>query len=174
MEEQCFRYKNSEPRIADSAFIAAGVRLVGDVSVGEHVSVWFNAVLRGDLAPVIVGEGSNIQDGAVLHVGRGQACRVGANVLIGHGAICHGCTIESGAVIGMGAIVLSGATIGEDAFVAAGALIKEGESVPPRTLYAGNPAAFVKNLGPGVLTRMREGVEIYKGLAAEMKATLLP
>jgi carbonic anhydrase/acetyltransferase-like protein (isoleucine patch superfamily) len=169
LEKQFFRYKDSEPRLADTAFIAAGARIAGDVRIEHNVSIWFNAVLRGDLAPVIVGAGSNVQDNAVLHVGRGQACRIGENVLIGHGAICHGCTIGDGAVVGMGAIILSGAVIGEEAFIAAGALVKEGAHIPPRTLYAGSPAAEVKKLGPGVLARMREGVEIYKGLAEDFR-----
>jgi len=167
LEESCFRFRDLEPAIAATAYIAPGARLVGDVRIGEGASIWFNAVLRGDIAPVIVGEGSNVQDNAVLHVDRGRACVVGKNVLIGHAAICHACAIGDGALIGMGAIVLSGAQIGEEALIAAGALVKENTIVPPRTLWAGSPAVMVRELGPGALARMRSGTDLYKELAGE-------
>jgi carbonic anhydrase/acetyltransferase-like protein (isoleucine patch superfamily) len=169
MNEHSFRFRGQEPSIAPSAFIAAGARLVGDVRVGEGASIWFNAVLRGDISPVIIGDGSNVQDNAVLHVDHEKGCIVGSNVLIGHTAICHACTIGDGALIGMGAIVLSGAVIGEEALIAAGALIKENTVVPPRTLWAGNPAVMVRELGPGVLARMRAGTDLYATLAKEFR-----
>jgi len=161
-----YPYNGVFPQADQSAYIAPGARIVGDVRLGPRVSIWWNAVVRGDLAPVIIGQGSNIQDNAVLHVGREQPCILQENVLVGHGAICHGCTIGEGALIGMGAIILSGATIGHHALVAAGALIPERASVPPETLWAGNPAREVKNLGPGILARMREGTLLYQDLAA--------
>ena len=169
MGKNCFCFRGQEPQIAPSAFIAEGARLVGDVRIGENASIWFNAVLRGDISPVIVGDGSNVQDNAVLHVDREKGCVVGKNVLIGHAAICHACTIGDGALIGMGAIVLSGAVIGEEAFIAAGALIKENAVIPPRTLWAGNPAVLIRELGPGVLARIRSGTELYTELAKEFK-----
>lgn len=101
----------------------------------------------------------------MLHVDHTRGCIVGDRVLIGHGAICHACVIGHGALIGMGAIVLSGAKIGEEALIAAGALIKENTIVPPRTLWAGNPAVQIKELGPGVLERMRESTSLYRELA---------
>ena len=165
-ERQIIGFRGHEPEVDPTAFVAEGVRLVGRVSLGPRASVWYNAVLRGDMEEIRVGAGSNIQDGAVLHVGSSQPCIVGDNVLIGHGAICHGCHIGNGALIGMGAIVLSGAVIGEEALVAAGALVKENTNVPPRTLWAGNPATEQKTLGPGILARMREGTELYRRLAA--------
>lgn len=161
-----YPYNGIFPQVDQSARIAPGARIVGDVRLGAHVSIWWNAVLRADLAPIIIGDESNIQDNAVLHVGRGQACILAEKVLVGHGAICHGCTIEAGALIGMGAIILSGATIGQHALIAAGALIPERTSVPPETLWAGNPAREVKKLGRAVLNRMREGVLLYQDLAA--------
>jgi len=165
-----YTFRGQSPQVSPTAFIAAGARLVGDVRVGEGASIWFNAVLRGDISPVIVGEGSNVQDNAVLHVDRDKGCIVGRNVLIGHSAICHACTIGDGALIGMGAIVLSGAVIGEEAFIAAGALVKENAIIPPRTLWAGNPAVMIRELGPGVLARMRSGTELYIELAKEFKS----
>jgi len=165
VKQNCFCFRGQVPSLAPSVFTAPGARLVGDVRVGENSSIWFNAVLRGDIAPIVIGAGSNIQDNCVLHVDRSRGCIVGDRVLIGHGAICHACVIGNGALIGMGAIVLSGAKIGEEALIAAGALIKENTIVPPRTLWAGNPAIQVRTLGPGILERMRGGTSLYSELA---------
>lgn len=131
------------PQIAASAWIADNATVRGDVTLGEDVSVWFGAVLRGDVAPITVGAGTNIQDNAVVHVSRDYPCRIGANVTIGHGAVVHGCTIEDGALIGIRATVLDGAHIGAGALVAAGALIPPGMEVPPGTLAMGVPARIV-------------------------------
>jgi carbonic anhydrase/acetyltransferase-like protein (isoleucine patch superfamily) len=117
----------------------------GDVVLGEHVSVWFGAVIRGDEAPVRVGDRSNVQDGAVLHVSAEFPCIVGNDVTIGHRAIVHGCTIEDGALIGMGAIVLDGARIGKGAMVGAGAVVPPGSIVSAETLVLGIPA---RSVGP--------------------------
>lgn len=118
------------PTIAASAWIADTATVRGDVTLGEDVSVWFSAVIRGDEAPVTVGDRSNIQDGAVLHVSAGFPCIIGREVTIGHGAIVHGCTIADNALIGMGGIVLDGATVGAGAMVGAGALVAPGTDIP--------------------------------------------
>lgn len=131
------------PQIAASAWIADNAIVRGDVTLGEDVSVWFGAVLRGDVAPITVGAGTNIQDNAVVHVSRDYPCRIGANVTIGHGAVVHGCTIDDGALIGIRATVLDGAHIGAGALVAAGALVPPGMEVPPGTLALGVPARIV-------------------------------
>lgn len=131
------------PQIAASAWIADNAIVRGDVTLGEDVSVWFGAVLRGDVAPITVGAGTNIQDNAVVHVSRDYPCRIGANVTIGHGAVVHGCTIDDGALIGIRATVLDGAHIGAGALVAAGALVPQGMEVPPGTLAMGIPARIV-------------------------------
>lgn len=133
----------TRPQIPETAWIADTATVRGHVTLGEHVSVWFAAVLRGDEAPITVGDNSNIQDGAVLHVSAHFPCRVGSRVTIGHRAIVHGCTVEDGALIGMGAIVLDGAHIGVGAMVGAGAVVPPGMVVPPHTLVLGVPAKLV-------------------------------
>ena len=128
------------PTIPETAWIADTATVRGDVTLGEDVSVWFGAVLRGDEAPIRVGDESNVQDGAVLHVSANFPCKVGKRVTIGHRAIVHGCTIEDNVLIGMGAIVLDGAHIGHGAVIGAGALVAPGMNVPPNTLVLGVPA----------------------------------
>ena len=150
-----------KPIIPDTAWIADTARVRGNVTLGEHVSVWFGAVIRAEDEPVTVGDNTNIQDGAVLHISVGFPCQVGANVTIGHQAIVHGCTVEDGVLIGMGAIVLDGAVIGRGAIVAAGALVPPGMVVPPETMVVGVPA---KNLGPLNEAKKRlaqQGVDNY-------------
>ncbi len=157
------------PTIPHSAWVADTATVRGNVTLGEHVSVWFSAVLRGDEAPITVGDNTNIQDGAVLHVSEGSPCVVGPNVTIGHGAIVHGCTVDDGALIGMGATVLDGAHIGAGAMVAAGAVVSPGMSVPPGTLARGVPArifgplnAHQKTLGPRAVRNYIARKEAYR------------
>ena len=129
-----------KPFIPSSAWVAETATVRGNVTLGEQVSIWFGAVLRGDEAPIVVGDETNIQDGAVLHVSANFPCQVGRRVTIGHRAIVHGCIIEDGVLIGMGAIVLDGAHIGAGAMVGAGAVVSPGMVVPPRMLVLGVPA----------------------------------
>jgi len=131
------------PTIAPSGWVAETAVVRGDVTLGEDVSVWFGAVLRGDEAPIAVGDRSNIQDGAVLHVSAGFPCLVGREVTIGHGAVVHGCTIEDGALIGIRATVLDGAVVGRGAVVGAGAVVPPGMHIPPEMLALGVPAKVV-------------------------------
>ncbi len=132
--------EGGDPRMIDpSAFIARGAIVLGDVHLGPDASVWYNAVVRGDAERVEVGEGSNIQDLAVVHADPGFPCRVGPRVTVGHRAILHGCTVEEGCMIGMGAIVLNGARIGRGSIVGAGAVVLEGAEVPPGSLVIGVP-----------------------------------
>ena len=129
-----------KPFIPSSAWVAETATVRGNVTLGEQVSIWFGAVLRGDVAPIVVGDETNIQDGGVLHVSANFPCQVGRRVTIGHRAIVHGCIIEDGVLIGMGAIVLDGAHIGAGAMVGAGAVVSPGMVVPPRMLVLGVPA----------------------------------
>ena len=155
-------YGGKEPRPGPRCFIAENATLIGDVELGEDASVWFGAVLRGDIHFIRVGARTNIQDNSVVHVehGTGPAI-IGDEVTVGHAAVVHGCTVARGALIGIGAKVLSHATIGEYALVAAGALVPEGMDVPPRTLVAGVPAKVKRDLKPEELARMDRGWRVY-------------
>ena len=135
-------------QVAASVFIADGAVVIGDVTLGDQSSVWFQAVLRGDVAPIRVGCRSNIQDGAVLHADDGFLCTLGDDVTVGHRAIVHGCTVEDRVLIGMGAIVMNGAVIGHDSIVAVGAVVPEGMHVPPGSLAIGLPAKVRRALEP--------------------------
>ncbi len=149
------------PRIPASAWVADTATVRGDVTLGEEVSVWFSAVIRGDEAPVSVGERSNVQDGAILHVSAGFPCVVGRDVTIGHGAIVHGCTVEDGALIAMRATVLDGAHIGAGAMVGAGAVVPPGMQVPPGVLVLGIPARVVGPLNETQKAMLQRGVSHY-------------
>jgi carbonic anhydrase/acetyltransferase-like protein (isoleucine patch superfamily) len=140
-------YGGAEPRLADSVFVATGAWIIGDVVVGENSSIWFNAVLRGDVNWIRIGARTNIQDNSVLHVTHGvHALSVGSDVTVGHRAILHGCTIEDGCLIGMGAIVLDGARVRKNSMIAAGSVVLEGFEVPEGMLAAGAPATIKRAL----------------------------
>ena len=135
------------PRLGHEVYVADTAAVVGDVTLGDGVSVWFGASLRGDVHWIEVGPGSNVQDNATVHVSRGtHPCRIGAHVTVGHNAVVHGCTVEDGCLIGMGAVVLDGATIGAGSTVGAGALVTMNTVVPPRSLVLGAPARVVRPL----------------------------
>lgn len=129
-----------------SSLIFPGAVVVGDVALGENCSVWFNAVLRANEAPITIGDGTNIQDNATLHVSEDQPLTVGKDVTVGHGAVLHSCTVGDGALIGMGAIVLDGAVVEENAMVAAGALVAPRTVIPAGTLAVGSPAKVKRPL----------------------------
>ena len=141
-----------KPRIDEQAVVADGAVVLGDVTIQKDVSIWYNAVSRGDVNSISIGEGTNIQDLAVLHVDADASLAIGKNVTIGHGAILHGCTIKDQALIGMGAIVLNGAVIGKGSMIAAGALVPQNTVVPDGALYMGNPAKFRRMLTEEELT----------------------
>ena len=134
------------PKIAGDVFLAPGAMVIGDVEIGPGSSVWFNAVIRGDSASIRIGAGTNIQDGAILHIDRAAPCIVGDRVTIGHGAIVHGATVEDEVTIGMGAVVLSRSHIGRRAVIAAGAVVAEGTVVPEGALMVGIPAVVKRIL----------------------------
>ena len=160
------------PRIAPDVFIAPGAIVVGDVEIGAGSSVWFNAVLRGDVAPIRIGERTNVQDGAVLHVDPGTPCVVGNDVIIGHGAIVHGTTVGDGVTIGMGAIVLSRSSIGARAVIAAGAVVSEEAIVAPGALMMGIPARERRIMDDEQQAYMMQGATRYVENARNFKATL--
>jgi carbonic anhydrase/acetyltransferase-like protein (isoleucine patch superfamily) len=134
-------FKGMMPQIAATAFIEASAQIIGDVHIGEHSSVWFNCVLRGDINSIRIGHNTNIQDGVVIHVARDLfPTIIGSYVTVGHGAILHGCTIKDRSLVGIGAIILDGASVGEESIIAAGSLVTPGSAIPPRSLVMGQPA----------------------------------
>ena len=152
-------------RIHPSAFVAPGAVVVGTVTLGARSSVWFNTVVRGDTAPIEVGEGTNLQDNTVVHVDEGRPALIGARVTVGHRAIVHGCVIEDDCLIGMGSIVLSGARIGHGSLVGAGSLVREGQVVAPGSLVVGAPARSVGPVSDVHREAIRHGAEHYAELA---------
>ena len=158
----------NRPRIHDSAFIAPGCRIIGDVEIGADVSIWYNCVIRADVSRVVIGARSNVQDGTVIHcdpprVGDpdGSPTLIGEDVLIGHMAMVHGCVLEDRAFVGLGAIVMNKARICSDAMLAAGAMLLEGKVIESRALWGGRPARFMRELDELAIAGMRAGVAHY-------------
>jgi carbonic anhydrase/acetyltransferase-like protein (isoleucine patch superfamily) len=151
-------------RLHPTAFIAPGAVVVGDVTLGARSSIWFNAVLRGDVDRIEVGEDSNLQDGSVVHTDEGSPALIGARVTIGHGAIIHGCVIEDDCLIGMGAVVLTGARIGAGSLIGAGALVREKQSIAPGSIAVGMPAKVAGPVTDAHRAGMRRGYEHYVAL----------
>lgn len=151
--------------IDPSAFIAAGAVVVGDVTLGKESSVWYNAVIRGDMAPITVGDQSNLQDMSVVHVDEGVPCTIGRRVGVGHRAVLHGCTVEDECLVGIGAILLNGVTVGTGSVIAAGAVLPEGMAVPPRSLVMGVPGRVVRAVDERLAVRIRTTWEHYVTLA---------
>ncbi|MGI6457596.1 MAG: gamma carbonic anhydrase family protein [bacterium] len=139
-------YMEYSPHIGEDVFLAPNASVIGRTRLGKQVSIWFGAVLRGDIAEVEVGDGSNIQDNSVLHVGSDAPCIVRNNVVVGHHVILHGCTIEEDSVIGMGAVILNGAVIGKGSLVGARSLVTQGTIIPPYSLVVGTPAKVKRAL----------------------------
>lgn len=159
-------------KIDPSAFIADTATIVGNVSIGKSSSVWFSAVVRGDIAPIIVGRETNIQDGVVLHVGHGFPCLIGNRVTIGHGAMVHGATVKDGAMIGIGAIILNGAVIGENALIGAGAIVTENTVIPPGVLVMGIPGRPIKHIRPEQRDSILKAARNYIRYAQEYKRSV--
>ncbi|MFE6965908.1 gamma carbonic anhydrase family protein [Agromyces sp. NPDC057679] len=159
------------PVIADSAFVAPGAVIVGDVRLEAGSSVWYNAVLRAEAEPIVLGADSNLQDTVVCHVDAGYPLTVGRGVSVGHGAVLHGCTVEDDCLIGMGATVLNGAVIGEGSLVAAGAVVLEGTVVPPGSLVAGVPAKVRRELSDAERDGIRRNAAAYLAHVEEHAAS---
>jgi len=147
--------------IDPSAYIAPGAVVLGDVTLGADSSVWYNAVIRGDMAPISIGNETNIQDLSVLHVDEGLPCIVGNRVGVGHRVILHGCTVEDESLIGMGAVLLNRVRIGTGSVVGAGSLLTEGTQIPPNSLVLGVPARVVREVDDELRERIRETWEHY-------------
>lgn len=160
----------TRPTFDDSIFVAPTATVIGDVTLGESVSIWYGACVRGDMAAITIGEGSNVQENASIHVDPGVPATIGAGVTIGHNAVVHGATIGDHSLIGMGAIVLNHAVIGEGSLIAAGALIREGMVVPPGSLVAGVPGKVLKALSLEQLQHLRDNAAAYIVCAKAHKA----
>ena len=155
-------YRGVIPTIHESVFLADGSVVIGDVQIGAHSSVWFNAVVRGDVCPIRIGEKTNVQDNATLHVTHDTGpLTIGSNVTIGHGALVHACVIQDNALIGMGAILLDHCVIESWSFVAAGSLVKQGFIAPSGMLIAGVPAKIVRPLTDKERASIAESAENY-------------
>ena len=141
--------QGKSPEYGENCWFAPNATVVGDVSMGKDCTVWFNAVIRGDVNKIVMGDRVNIQDGAVIHCTyKKTETRIGNYVSIAHNAIVHGCTIEDEVLIGMGAIIMDGAHIGKNAIIGAGAIVTQNTVVPPGTVWAGNPAKYIKDVSP--------------------------
>lgn len=155
-------YKGISPRIHETAFIVDNASVIGDVEIGEHSSVWFNAVVRGDVHYIRIGERTNVQDNSTLHVTKDTyPLIIGDDITIGHNVILHGCTVRDRCLIGMGSIILDNAEIGEDSIVGAGALVTEGMKVPPRSLVLGVPGKVKRALTDDEVARILRSAKNY-------------
>lgn len=156
--------RGKRPEVDPDAWVAPNATLIGQVRLAARASVWYSATLRAEAEPIEVGAGTNIQDGVTVHVDPEYPVRVGSGVSVGHNAVLHGCTIEDGALVGMGAIVLNGAVIGAGSLVAAGAVVPQGVVIPPRSLVAGVPGRVRRELSDAELAANRHNAAVYEHL----------
>jgi len=162
------------PRIAPSAWVADSAAVIGNVQLDEDASVWYGAVLRGDNEPLVVGRGSNVQDGSVLHTDMDSPLVIGANVTVGHMVVLHGCTIGDNTLVGIGSIVLNGAKVGKNRLIGANCLITEGKELPDNSLVMGAPGKVVREVSPEQAMMLQAGsahyVENWKRYRRELKS----
>ena len=153
----------------ESAVICPGAHVLGDVELGEDVSVWHGAVIRGDVAPISIGNNSNVQDNCVIHGSDDFPVTIKENVSIGHGAVVHGCVLEDNVLVGMNATVLNGAKIGKNSIIGAGAVVSEGKEFPEGSLILGVPGKAVKQLTPEQINHIQENADHYCKLSKKYK-----
>lgn len=165
-------FKDKQPHIDPSCFIAPSSDVIGEVVIGPSSSVWFNTTIRGDVASIHIGEGSNIQDNTVIHCTRAVPVSIGDHVTVGHGVIIHSCTIADGCLIGMGSTILDTAVLAEETLVGAASLVPPGKTYPPRSLVMGSPAKFIRALTETELQEMRENAKHYAEAAREYASAL--
>ena len=163
------KHLNKQPQIHPTAKIFENAVLSGDITVSKNVNIWFNASLRGDMAPIFIGENTNIQDNAVVHTNTNLPTHIGANVTVGHGAIIHAATVEDDCLIGMGSIILDGAIIKKGALVGAGAVIPPNKVIPERMLVVGNPMRIIRELTEKELEANKNNKDYYLKLMQEYK-----
>lgn len=164
-----YRYKNFIPEVDETAFVAEGARVIGNVKIGADTSIWYNAILRGDEDRIEIGNRCSIQENTMCHLYEGYPLIVEDDVTVGHNAIIHGCHIKKGALVGMGATILDGAVIGENSIVGANALVPNGKVIPPNSLVLGSPAKVVREIGDADRELLRISVEVYVRNAREYR-----
>jgi carbonic anhydrase/acetyltransferase-like protein (isoleucine patch superfamily) len=169
-----YNLKDKKPAIHPTSFVAPSADLIGSVTLEADTSVWYQAVLRADNEEIRIGEGSNVQDGVVIHVDPGFPCIIGKNCVVGHRAVLHGCTLADNVLVGIGAIVLNGAHVPHDCLIGAGALVAEGKQLEPGHLYLGVPARKVRPLSDPEKKKIRANAEGYQERARRYSEELEP
>ncbi len=159
------------PQVGERVFLAEGVRIIGDVVIGDDSSIFYNAVLRGDLNSIVIGRNTNIQDGTVVHLSETHGVQIGNSVTVGHNVILHGCKVEDGCTIGMGAIVMDGACIRKNSIVGAGALITAGKEFPENALIVGSPARILRLLTEEEIHTNRFNTEHYIQIKEDLRTS---
>ncbi len=165
-------FRNKKPKIHPTAFVAPGAHIIGGVTLAKGSSVWFTAVLRADINVIRVGEDTNIQEGCLLHVDYDAPCLLKKGIIMGHQATAHGCVVDDGVLIGIGARILSRARVGAFSLIGAGAVVLEGANIPPYSLVLGVPGKVVRKLTPKEVATHVPWAKRYRELAAEYKKYL--
>lgn len=163
-----------KPKIDDSVKLFKGSHVIGDVTIGENSSVWYNAVIRGDRGPIVVGKNSNIQDNCVIHCSDTLTTSLGDYVSVGHGAIIHGCQIGENVIVGMNATILNDVKISNDSIIGAGSVVTEGKKFPDRSLILGTPAKLIRELNDEEVKKLKLNALIYVKLANEPQFSVSP
>ncbi len=166
-------FRGNVPRLHPTVRGAETAVVIGDVTLGENVNVWYGAVIRGDEAPITIGAGTNIQDNAVLHCDRDIPLSLGENVIVGHGSILHSCTVGSGCLIGMGAALLTGCVVGEGSIIGGGALVTGKTVIPPGSMVMGTPARVIRSLHPDEQEAILVNCQEYMDAAREQLAPII-
>jgi carbonic anhydrase/acetyltransferase-like protein (isoleucine patch superfamily) len=166
LESQLNTFLRQQPKLGRDVFIARGAAVLGDVKIGAHSSVWYNAVIRGDINRIVVGRHTNIQDNAVVHVSDAYSCTIGNHVTVGHSAIVHACKVGDETLVGMGSVILDGAVVGEQCIIGAQALVKQGMRIPPGSMVLGAPAKIVRALTRRERSRLKSFAAKYAAYAA--------
>ena len=165
MNQNILSYRGVKPQVDETVYVAPGVFVIGDVSIGAFANIWYNTVLRGDIQPIKIGKYTNIQDNSTVHVMYDHPAIIGDYVTVGHGAIIHGCSVGNNCLIGMGAIILGYAEIGDNCIIAAGSLIPERKKIPPNSLVMGSPGKVVRTLTDEEIQGIRESALKYHEVA---------
>ncbi len=167
-----YRLGEKVPQLDPSVWIAPNATVIGDVRLAAHVSIWWNAVLRGDNDPITIGANSNIQDGSILHTDEGIPMNLGRDITVGHLVMLHGCTVGDGTLVGIKSVILNGAVIGKNCLIGANTLISEGKVIPDRSLVMGSPGKVVRELTDEQLARIAHGTAHYVDNAARYRQFL--